>query len=249
MKRKWLSDLELGEIQRNGEVGLENNVDEGWFLGSGHEGQDMFMKECVAALEDCMVPNVEEEISNVFVIKMDMQITNEDMTILEKMHNVLSKEIRERLPPLRGIEKHRLLEGTRKVDEVMNKNEVGNITELNDLVYAGAIVVMEMLGVKNRKGTGMEPWWKRRMEAQVKQLHKDLGHINTLTERKNTKKKHKDGLERRYKLKRRRLPVTREETKERIKAKNVKIKRYQRRINQHQQNCTFKNNQGKFYRE
>ena len=68
---------------------------------------------------------------------------------------------------------------------------------------------MEMLGVRNRKGMGIEPWWKRRMEAQVKQLNKDLGHINTLIEGKNIKKKHKDGLERRYKLKGRGLPVTR----------------------------------------
>ena len=44
------------------------------------------------------------------------------------------------------------------------------------------------------------------------------------------------------------LPVTREEIKERIKAKNIKIKRYQNRINQYQQNRTLKNNQGKFYR-
>ena len=92
---------------------------------------------------------------------MNMQIMNEDMTIFEKIRNVLSKETRERLPPLRGIEKHGLLEATRKVDEVMNKIEVGNITELNDLVYAGAGVVTEMLGVKNTKSTGMEPWWKR----------------------------------------------------------------------------------------
>ena len=87
------------------------------------------------------------------------------------------------------------------------------------------------------------------MEALVKQLNKDLGYINILIERKNIKKKHKDGLERRYKLKRRRLLVTREEIKERIKAKNNIIKRYQSRINQYQQNRTFKNNQGKFYRE
>ena len=98
-----------------------------------------------------MVPNVEEGRNNVFVIKMNMQVMNEDMTILKKMHNVLSKETKERLPPLRGIEKHRLLEAT--------------------------------------------------------------------------------GLERRYKLKRRWLPVTREEVKERIKAKNNKTKRYQSRIN------------------
>ena len=50
LKRKWLSDLELEEIQRNiedignVEVGLESDVDEGWFLGFDREGQDMFMK-------------------------------------------------------------------------------------------------------------------------------------------------------------------------------------------------------------
>ena len=97
---------------------------------------------------------------------------------------MLSKETRERLPPLRGIEKHRLLENTRKVDEVMNKTEVGNITELNDLVYTGAVVVTEMLGVKKRKSTRMEPWWIRRTEAQIKQLNKNLGHINIKKKRK-----------------------------------------------------------------
>ena len=106
------------------------------------------------------------------------------------MHNVPSRETRERLPPLRGIEKHRLLEVARKVDEVMNKIEVGNITELNDLVYASAVVVTEMLGVKNRKITGIGPLWKRRMEVQVKQLNKYLGHINTLIEKKGIKDKH-----------------------------------------------------------
>ena len=73
-----------------------------------------------------------------------------------------------------------------------------------------------------------------RIEAEVKQLNKDLGHINTLIERKTIMKKHKDELKRRYKLKRRGLPVTSEEIKERIKAKNNKITRYQSRINQYQ---------------
>ena len=36
-------------------MGLESNEDEGWFLGFDHEGQDVFMKECEVALEDCMM--------------------------------------------------------------------------------------------------------------------------------------------------------------------------------------------------
>ena len=130
----------------------------------------------------------------------------------------------------------------------MNKIEVGNTRELNDLVCASAVGVKQMLEVKNRKSTRIEPWWKKRMEAQVKQLNKDLGHINTLNERETIKKKYKDWLERRYKMKRMGLAVTRQEIKERIKTKNSKTKRYQSRINQYQQNRTFENNHGKFYR-
>ena len=53
-------------------------------MGFDHEEQDVLMKEC-----ENFVPNVEKKRSNVFVIKMNMQITNEDMTILKKMRNVL----------------------------------------------------------------------------------------------------------------------------------------------------------------
>ena len=51
----------------------------------------------------------------------------------------------------------------------MIKIKAGNIAEMNSLVYVGALVVSEILGVKNRKST---------------KLNKDLGHIiNTLIER------------------------------------------------------------------
>ena len=59
------------------------------------------------------------------------------------------------MPPQTGIEKHRLIEVSKKVDEVINKIEVGNITELNDLVYAGAAVLTKTLGVNNRISAGM----------------------------------------------------------------------------------------------
>ena len=86
LRRKWLQDLELEEIQRiikdigNGKVGLESIEDGGCFLVFDHKGQDVFMKECEVVLEDCMEPNVEEERSNAFALKMKMQITNKDMT-------------------------------------------------------------------------------------------------------------------------------------------------------------------------
>ena len=91
-----------------------------------------------------------------------------------------------------------------------------------------------MFGVKNRRSTGMQPWRKRRMDVPVKQFNKDPGHINPLIEKKNIKKKHKYGLDRRYKMKQRALPVIREEIKEIIKVKGNEIKRYQSRIHLYQ---------------
>ena len=135
----------------------ESDKDVGWLLGFDHEGQDVFMKKRETALRNCIVPNVEEERSTVLITKMNMQIRNEDTTISEKMHNVLSIETRERLPPLREIEKQRLMKVSKSVDEVMNKIEVGNITKLNDLVYVGVVVVTKMLGIKNRKSTRIKP--------------------------------------------------------------------------------------------
>ena len=47
-----------------------------------------------------------------------------------------------------------------------------------------------MLGVKSKsKEKRKEPWWKRRLEGQVKELKRDLGRVNALVERKTVKKK------------------------------------------------------------
>ena len=51
LKRNWVSDSELEEIQRNtedirnGEVELESKEDKEWFLGFDQGEQDEFMKQ------------------------------------------------------------------------------------------------------------------------------------------------------------------------------------------------------------
>ena len=77
---------------------------------------------------------------------------------------------------------------------------------------------------------------------------KDLGFINKLMEKKTVKKKWRKVLEVKYKIHKKKLTVVQEEIKQRVIAKQQKIKRYQNRINQFQQNRTFKNNQGRFYK-
>ena len=63
-------------------------------------------------------------------------------------------------------------------------------------------MVMKTLEVKNRKkqrnGTMMK---MENGSTSKKKIKQRPGHINTLIEKKNIKKKHEDGLERRYKMK------------------------------------------------
>ena len=116
-------------------------------------------------------------------------------------------------------------EVTKKVDAVLEKIETNDITTTNDLMYAGAAVVTDLVGVKRgNRQTRKEPWWKRRLENQVKMLNKYLGRVNVLIQQTTVKKKHKDTLQRRYKIQQERLRWVKKEIKQRIVAKTEKLR-------------------------
>ena len=141
-------------------------------------------------------------------------------------------------------------EVTKKVDAVLEKIETNDITTTNDLMYAGAAVVTDLVGVKRgNRQTRKEPWWKRRLENQVKMLNKDLVRVNVLIQQKTIKKKHKDTLQRRYKIQQKGLGMVKEEIKQRILAKTGIIKRFSNKINRYRENSLFQNNQHRFYQE
>ena len=83
----------------------------------------------------------------------------------------------------------------------------------------------------------------------MKELSRDLDFVNNLLKKRNIKKKHKARLERKYSIRRKRLNIIREEIKQRIEAVGAKIKRFNSRINQYQQNRMFLNNQGRFFND
>ena len=93
-----------------------------------------------------------------------------------------------------------------------------------------------MVGANELPKTKKETWWKRRLEEKLKELSRDLDFVNNLIKKRNIKKKHEDRLERRYNIRRKRRNIVREEMKQRIKTVGAKIKRFNSRINQYQQN-------------
>ena len=90
------------------------------------------------------------------------ELSPEEVEVIKKLEEILQKE-GERLPSLRGIDRRKLKEVTKKVDAVLEKIETKYITTTNDLMQAGAAVVTDLVGVKRgNRQTRKEPWWKRR---------------------------------------------------------------------------------------
>ena len=57
----------------------------------------------------------------------------------------------------------------------MCKFKIHSITETNELLYAGAIVLTNRSRVKiNKAAKRKEPMWKRRLQNKIKELREDL---------------------------------------------------------------------------
>ena len=95
----------------------------------------------------------------------------------------------------------------------------------NELFYAGAVVLTNRLGVKIDKVAGRkEPMWKRRLQNKVKELRKDLSQPEASKDKAISNFRHCELLERKYKIRVKRLNVVIEELKQRITAIAAKVK-------------------------
>ena len=64
---------------------------------------------------------------------------------------------------------------TAKVNRVIELIETKNITQTNNLIKAAGVWVADQLGLKKyQDGKKKDPWWKRRIEKDMKQLKKDI---------------------------------------------------------------------------
>ena len=205
-KKQWLTKLELEEIQRRIEEEPHGHVpndseseNEQWFSGFDEKGGNVFLKDVRVVVED--IGSRHKNVEFGFRIKEELQEVEKEML---KSMSEIRKLDRTRLPCLRKVEKGKLFPEVRKANELLKKIESKDVTEDNDLFYLGAALVTNVFAKTKTKGEKKQPWWKRRLESQVKELNKDLGRLNALLEGKKMKKKHQDNLQKRYKLKRER---------------------------------------------
>lgn len=75
------------------------------------------------------------------------KVSPEESLIIEKMENILKKE-KVQLPPLRGLQQDKVKNAVQKMDAVLAKLVSKDISATNNLLYAGAAVVTEMVGMR-----------------------------------------------------------------------------------------------------
>ena len=145
------------------------------------------------------------------------------------------------LPSLRNIEWKTLKIETNKINHILPYIPMNNITELIELIYAGAKLVCENIGIPSKSPKKQQkPWWKIRLESQIK---------------KNTKTSPNDKKERRWNKREEgtgnveKITVQLKEINQKVLAKEGRLKRYWQRVKQYRQNRTFQNNERKFYQQ
>ena len=68
---------------------------------------------------------------------------------------------------------------TAKVNRVIELIETKNITQTNNLIKAAGVWVADQLGLKKSEdGKKKDPWWKRRIEEDIKQLKKNINILD-----------------------------------------------------------------------
>ena len=77
------------------------------------------------------------------------------------------------LPSLRNLEWRTLKTETNKINKMLPYISTNNISELNDLINAGAKFVCEKSGVPSKSTKKQsKPGWEVRLETQIKNLRK-----------------------------------------------------------------------------
>ena len=137
------------------------------------------------------------------LINYDNIDTAEKRTIPEKIIELMKKDNLPNPQNLRRIDRVRLMEKTELLDEVVDSVKASNIIEDNKLVRYGALVIAQLLGIKEiRNKKKEEPFWKKRSESNINALCKDVSLIERLETGILRKESQKARLDHLYRVKR-----------------------------------------------
>ena len=159
MKKGWFSELEIIEIhQKINDQERSNNTLPGT-SNINKQKQPIQNEPPTSENGNPTQPNTTQQNNP------EQALTQEQKLILRNLKRILNSE-KTTLPSLRNIEWRIVMAETNKVNQVLTCISTNNITELNELIYAGSKLVGEKIGIRSKiMKEKSKPGWKFRLET------------------------------------------------------------------------------------
>ena len=176
-------------------------------------------------------------------------LTEEEKSLLSRLNELMATEN----PPIFNLKKfnrYEVMSKTTMINKILKHLKPSTITETRNIMQAASSLVGELVGAKKVEAKPRkEPWWKRRIERDIESLRKDLSLIDRWFSGKwkNKTESKMNELDKKYHLKKLGFKTAIETIKQRILAKANKVKRYNKRCQQYQQNRLFQSDQKRFF--
>lgn len=218
-----------------------------WLKESGEAMQPSndLVRDCEVEVERCI---------DVYCRGKEVRLlTEEEKATLARIKVVMGLNERSELPSLKKVNQKVLKQEVETINAIIHNIKTETVTDINNLLFAGAYVVSEKLG-KLRSSRGAErkkePWWKRRVKGNILEWRKDLSRLEERRKRRfEFQQKDLDRLNRKYKLNDLGNNHVIAQLKEKIESASTKLKRFEKMNAKRQQNTLFSMNQKKFYEE
>ena len=159
-KKGSFSDLELLEIHQKS---LNQNYNTVLDTPSGVKQKQSSEKEPqISVNENTTLSN------DTLSYNQEETLPQEQKVNLENLQKIMNSE-KTSLPSLRNIEWKTLKIETNKINHILPYIPTNNITELNELIYAGAKLVCANIGISSKSPKKeQKPGWEIRLESQIK---------------------------------------------------------------------------------
>ena len=263
LRGKWLTQIELDSIRDK--INQEQRINDvenpaGDEVTEQDEQQEQEHVEHLPPIEDYDAANQDEN------GERQDQRTQEDNDTIMKLEGYL---IDARLTPFERRKKFRkpgkkdlkkLEKSCSTVNDLFDvtRYQCNDITEINDLTYAFALTSIEHANlqekcfIKDRVVRKKNERWIKNLEAKIQDLRKEISRVEQMKIRNPSAKikRNNQHLRQKYNITNERdRTTTSEKLKQKLLAKNNRLKRYKARKRQFEENRDFRNTPDKFYKK
>ena len=182
------------------------------------------------------------------------EANDEEKSVFKNMKRVFGDDEWLEVPNLKKQDRRKVNKEVKIVDGLKhNPVKKGmSVTQINRLLYRGAYVVADRLGLirknKGKRKENKKPRWQR-IEKSIGEWRKDLARVDELRKGTILAKKVMDQLNRKYQVLKKGSVTVATLLKQKIHSGSTKIRWYVNSCTKVRQNNLFRNNQSQLYKE